>query len=359
MLISEIRDRMNSLALHGETARTIQGLLDDWRRDRNATMPIQTIRQLLDSIREFPRGDERTAAMNTVVRTLGTADALATLLDMMRDSATRAGSREQELSLYSRLERKHSVYGWCGQTKLVCSSPDPTSGTLRSEAGVQEILGSVPATMWGLNIHIWQPNPFAKGFPSGKRLEPGVVVEPPHSHPFDFASMVAIGSMHQSIYAERGPAGSAAHPGAKKTDGRYDGLTLEHVSGVWPPHADQEPAQVITLEERVFLSAGDSYYMPCNMIHDVEVDVVTASMRPAITLFLRSEGVVKPHVYMARSMADFHAANPDIEHSGEPMPEAGWHAKLGLVSDYLRGNISELVLDDVVKQDGEYAFFHR
>lgn len=359
MPIAWIRDHMNNLPAHDATERAIKQLLDGWHRDRDATTPIETISRLLDSMRILPRGDERAAAMNTVVRTLGTADALATLLDMMRHSAKRTGSREQELSLYSQLEPKHSSYGWCGQTKLICSGPSLTPGTLRPETGVQEILGSAPATMWGLNMHIWQPNPFARGFPSGKRPEPNVIVEPPHSHPYDFASMVAIGSMHQSVYAQRGSGTSRTDFSIEKTDGRYSGVTLDHVTGVWPPHTDREPAEVITLEERILLSAGDSYYLPCNVIHDVEINASTALVKPAITLFLRSEAIVKPHVYMARSMVDFHAANPDIERTGRPMLEADWHAKLRLVSEYLRGHSSQLILDDVVKQHSEYAFFHR
>jgi len=285
MSLASSRDYMNRLPLHEKTAEAIQTLFDDWRRDSSAIAPIQTIRELLDSIRELPRGDERAAAMNTVVRMLGTAAGLATLLDMLRDSAMRAGTREQELTLYSRLEPKHSLYGWCGQTKLVCSSSAPTPGTLRPETGVQEILGVAPVTMWGLNMHIWQPNPFAKGFSSGKRPELGVIVEPPHSHPFDFASMVAIGSMHQSIYAQLGSARPPEDVNGNTPIDRYDGLPLEHVYGVWPPHAEQEQTRIVTLEERVLLSAGDSYYLPCNWIHDVEVDASTALVKPAITLF--------------------------------------------------------------------------
>lgn len=353
-----IRDYMNGLAPHVETANAIHRLFDNWHRNSQATLPIQTIRRLLDSIRELPRGDERIMAINTVVRTLGTPAALATLLDMMQDSARRTGSTEQELSLYSRREAKHSSYGWCGQTKLICSSSAPTRGTLLPEIGVQEILGNAPATRWGLNMHIWQPNPSAKGFPSGKQTE-NAIVEPPHSHPYDFASMIVIGSMHQSIYAEckTDPVTPSASC-AQKIDGRYSGVTLEHVHGVWPPHAEQESTQVTAVEKRILLSAGDSYYLPCNVIHDVEVDALTASVKPTITLFLRSECVVKPHAYVARSMIDFHADHPDIEHLGKPMVDLDWHEKLRLVSDYLRGVRPNLILDDVVKSQSEYAFFH-
>jgi hypothetical protein len=59
---------------------------------------------------------------------------------------------------------------------------------------VRELLGEAPTAVWGLSMHIWQANPRARAFPSAKRAEPGLILEPPHSHPFDFASMVSVGS---------------------------------------------------------------------------------------------------------------------------------------------------------------------
>jgi hypothetical protein len=334
--------------------RAILRLVDEWAADPMSVEPIQSVRSLMDSIRTLPRGDERLKCMNTLVRTLGQPQVFATFLDMIRDSAGRTGTREQELSRISQNASQHCVYGWTGQTLLVTSSAEPTDGTLDPETGVAELLGEIPPAVWGLSMHIWQPNPRAKGFASGASIEPDVIVEPPHSHPFDFASMLAIGSMHQSIYAQR--RSDRAFPATR--EGRYDGTTLQHVYGVWPPHDRRSPDEVMTLEERVPLRAGDSYYMPCDRIHDVEIDANTASDTPAVTLFMASECVVKPHVYMAASMADFHDAHPNLKRRGYALPSEDWHAKLELVAAYLRGEALTLNLHDVVKYDGEYAFFH-
>jgi hypothetical protein len=114
----------------------------------------------------------------------------------------------------------------------------------------------------------------------------------------------------------------------------------------------------MTLEERVPLRAGDSYYMSCNRIHDVEIDASIALDRPAITLFLASECVVKPHVYMAPPMADFHDAHPKLKHRGYALPRENWYEKLELASAYLRGKAMTLNLHNIVKYEGEYAFFH-
>lgn len=351
--LAAIRDHMTGLEAHTPTEEAIASLYEDWARDRNATAPLQRVRAILDAARELPRGELRIQAMNTIVRGFGQAKALATFLDMLRDAATRAGSLEETLSRHSRHESKHSLYGWAGQTKLVGSSPSATAATLGAEPGVQEMLGHIPATMWGLNMHIWQPNPSAKGFDAGIQLDPGVIVEPPHSHPFDFVSMVSIGEMRQSIYVQRD---ATAHP-QQEAKGRYDGVVLRHVHGVWPPHDDEAPAMVATRDEGVTISAGQSYYLPCNVIHDVEINGVIARTRPAITLFLRSEAVVRPHAYMSPTMVRYHKDNPDLERTGRPLSDEDWHAKLSAVSDYLRGP-SDLVLDDIVGQKSTYAFFH-
>ncbi len=346
-----IRDTMTSLPAHERTRETLTAILARWRADHACVEPIGAIRDVLDVIRALPRGEERLAAMNSFVRTLGEAEALATFLDMMRDSAERQGTADEELTRFSRNARKHAVYGWAGQTLLLFSGFEPTDATMAAEPGVLELMGEFPPpAVWGLSLHIWQPNPNAKGFSSGARIADGVIVEPPHSHPFDFASMVSAGVMRQSVYAQ-----APATPGG---EGRYDGVRLEHVDGVWPEHEYRETCELSTLEESVELNAGDSYYLPCDLIHDVEFDAKVASTTPAVSLFLASEAVVKPHVYMAASMADAHDANPALkEHGGALSPEA-WQAKLAAVSAYLRGQRSTLSLDDIVEYDGEYAFFH-
>jgi hypothetical protein len=241
---------------------------------------------------------------------------------------------------------------------LLFSETQPTEGTVEPEAGVRELLGDPPPSVWGLSMHIWQPNPRAKGFPSGGRIEPGMIVEPPHSHPFDFASMVSIGAMHQSIYAQRSTDEMSAEAHLRERPGRYDGVSLEHVDGVWPEHTYQISCGVSTIEASVPLRAGDSYYMPCDMIHDVEFDAEVARSTPAITLFLASEAVVKPHVYMAQSMVDAHAVQPRLKDEGSALTLNAWHAKLEAVASYLRGKRSSLCLDDIVQCEGEYAFFH-
>jgi hypothetical protein len=161
--------------------------------------------------------------------------------------------------------------------------------------------------------------------------------------------------MRQSIYAHRRP-GGAGHP---RAGGRYDGIRLAHVDGVWPEHQYRSSCELATLEENVVLRAGDSYFMPTDMIHDVEFDAETAATTPAITLFLASEAVVVPHVYMADSMAVAHDENPDLKSSGKALSAAAWEAKLSAVSAYLRGERSVLSLADIVRHDGTYAFFHK
>jgi hypothetical protein len=356
--LASIRDTMTHMSADAAIERAITSIMERWLEDHWSVEPIHDIRRVMESMRALPRGDARLASMNTFVRTLGGPQVLATFLDMMRDSAGRTGTREEELSRISRNARKHCVYGWAGQTLLVFSDTQPTEGTIEPEPGVRELLGEPPPAVWGLSMHIWQPNPRAKGFPSGGRIEADVIVEPPHSHPFDFASMVSIGTMQQSIYAQYASDDALAEIGGRDQEGRYDGVRLEHVDGVWPEHSYRSACEVRTLEASVTLQAGDSYHLPCDKIHDVEFDAKVAKRTPAITLFLASEAVVKPHVYMAPSMAATHAAQPRLKDEGRALPSSAWHAKLEAVASYLRGEQPTLCLDDIVKYDGEYAFFH-
>jgi hypothetical protein len=354
-----IRDRMTRIPPNIAVERAILSVIEQWLNDPRSVEPIRHIQSLMDSMRALPRGEERLSQMNSFVRTLGKPQVLGTFLDMMRESSGRVGTREQELSWISQNASKHCLYGWCGQTLLILSSTETTEGTLEPEPGVRELfLGESPPAVWGLSMHIWQPNPHAKGFESGRRIEPGIILEPPHSHPFDFASMVVIGEMYQSIYAQRDSRDAFAQVNSAVPAGRYDGVKLEHVDGVWPPHNHRSSCELFTLEERVPLRAGDSYYMPCDKIHDVELEAITASKTPTITLFLGSEAVVKPHVFMAPSMADFHELNPDLKHSGRALAPKDWHAKFQAVASYLRGKNPTLNLDNIVRHEGGYAFFH-
>ena len=98
--------------------------------------------------------------------------------------------------------------------------------------------------------------------------------------------------------------------------------------------------------------------MPCDWIHDVEVNEQEARLTPTISLFLSSEYMVMPHVYMAPLMAEFHDQNPDIKRTGKPIPEEAWHAKLRAIAAYLRGQSKNLDLNGIVNHRGEYAFFN-
>jgi hypothetical protein len=210
-----------------------------------------------------------------------------------------------------------------------------------------------PVAEWHASIHIWQPNPEAQAFKSLKRFEPGVLVEPPHSHPFSFVSYVSIGAMRESIYRETSapaPAGSAD---------RYQDVDLERVDGVWPPHREYVRRRLRTIEDRVDLVQGQSYFMSPDMIHDVEVDRATSADRPAITFFLCSETTQVPNSYMVPSMAEFHRGHPDLTRQGKPLDLEAWDAKLDATARYLRGETDYLRLGEIVKCDSSYAFMNQ
>ncbi|MCB1236673.1 MAG: hypothetical protein KDM91_16520, partial [Verrucomicrobiae bacterium] len=284
----EVRNLLNEPQWQDqELAVRIQRLLSDWTNDPTSVEPYTRMQSLLEEIRCIPVSKERVRSMNTVVKTLGEPTALATFLDMLRDSTTRDGTEEQFASK-AKLQnvKMHSLYGWCGNTLLVESLDAPTVGTHEGTPGLADRLGN-PSASWNLTIHVWQPTSRAKGFPivtipEGKRLEP------PHSHPFDFASMIVKGCLHQSIYSQ------TQEGDPTPQIGHYGSLTFEHVDGVWPPHSFHGTCRLATREHSVELREGDSYYMPCDWIHDVEVDGEIARTKPAISLFLSSEYLVMP-----------------------------------------------------------------
>jgi len=358
--LTSIRDTLTCLPPDPGIERATMSVVDRWRSEPRSIEPVRELRGILNGIRVLPRGESRLAAMNTYVRTLGQAQVLATLLDMLRDSTTREGTYEEELTRPSRNGSKHAVYGWAGQTLLFLTEAGPSAGTVEAEPRILELLGETETPgLWALAMHIWQPNPYAEGFPTGARIESGVIVEPPHSHPFDFASMVSVGVMHQSIYDYHAPQEAAGNLVAYPGNSRYDGIRLEHVDDTWPEHVYRSGCELTTVESSVALTAGDSYFMPTDKIHDVEIEAKVAATTPAITLFLASEAVVVAHVYMAKAMADYHDANPDLRKRGSALSATAWQAKLQAVAAYLRGEQPTLQLDDIVRHDGDYAFFHK
>lgn len=334
--------------------KEVNTIIEHWRNEPFEVEPFSEMQSLLDRIRQVPRGTERIILMNSIVRTLGQPDTLATFLDMLRDSATREGTKEQYLCK-NKLQnvRMHSIYGWCGNTLIIESSDESTEGTSKHIPGLGEKLGNSPSA-WNMTIHVWQPNLSAEGFPVNAYLEKNSIQEPPHSHPFDFVSTIVKGSMHQSLYTQD----NDITPIFDRTSNRYSETNLEHVDGVWPPHDFRETKTLKMLEDRIFFEEGDSYYMPCDWIHDVEIDGSTANTRPTISLFLSSEYMVMPHVYMTQSMADFHSKNPDMKLNGVPIPESAWHEKLKAISKYLRDESSTLNMNEIIKYEGKYAFFH-
>ncbi|MDJ1473223.1 hypothetical protein [Xanthocytophaga flava] len=358
MSLCDIRNYLKDLIPESTIQTAILSIRERWLNNPHKVEPLTEIRKILDSIRSIPRSEWRLICMNTFVQVLGQPEIFATFLDMIRDSSQRQGTQEQALSEASRKSSKHAVYGWCGQTRLILSSTEHNSSVVTAEHGVQELLGKTPVSAWSLSMHIWQPNPNAKGFLCGHRTLQNIITEPPHSHPFDFASVVVIGKIHQSIYTQHRSELLVDKKKIEFQKGRYDGIILEHVHGVWPPHAYSEKSSVSTLEDRVELNAGDSYFMSCNTIHDVQIDASVAQLQPAITLFLRSESFVKPHVYMSSSMADFHISHPNLKNQGYPLLESDWNQKLELVANYIRGKTTALNLSNIVKYDNEYAFFH-
>jgi hypothetical protein len=99
--------------------------------------------------------------------------------------------------------------------------------------------------------------------------------------------------------------------------------------------------------------------MPCDVIHDVEIDHPSSFDTPTLTLFLSSEYMVMPHVYMSDAMTEHHLLNPSIKSSASPIPAESWHDKLEAISNYLTGKSKTLRLPDIVNFDGEYAFFYQ
>ena len=134
---------------------------------------------------------------------------------------------------------------------------------------------------------------------------------------------------------------------------------LEKVDGAWPPHDVREESWLRTVEDKLSVHAGESYFMHHQRIHDVEVEQTTAKRNPAITLFFASEARMIPYAYVLPELATYHEENSGLRRSAAALPLHDWASKLRLVAEYLRGEIDTLNLDDVVKYDGEYAFFHR
>lgn len=347
------RDALSAGHCDESTAAAITGILARLEQGRTDTAgTLEKLQVLLEQMRHAPKGIARVSQMNAFVRTLGRADNLALFLELMRESVKSARLSDRKIAERSRAGLTHCLYGWAGQSHVLYSERNPLPTAAHADNGVEDHMG-YPAAEWHASIHIWQPNPEAQAFKSLKRFEPGVLVEPPHSHPFSFVSYVSIGAMRESVYQEtsaQAPAGSAD---------RYQDVDLERVDGVWPPHREYVRRGLRTIEDRVDLVQGQSYFMFPDMIHDVEVDRATSADRPAITFFLCSETTRIPNSYMVPSMAEFHRDNPDLTRQGKPLDPEAWDAKLDATARYLRGETDYLRLGEIVKCDSSYAFMNQ
>lgn len=311
--------------------------------------PLLELQGILDRLRAKPHGAERISGMNSFVRTLGRADNLATFTELLRASLSAVDPAEARLAAGSQNARMHCIYGWSGQTLALVSGTRATAGTMSPAGGVAERCG-YPIAMWFLSIHIWQPNVDVEGFARTKRIEPGVLAEPPHSHPYSFVSYVSIGSMRQSTYRDEAtPSGD---------DTRYSGVPLQRVDGVWPPHTDVATRYLSQVEDRVDLRTGHSYYMPTDCVHDVEVDRACAAHAPTITLFLAAETTTIPNAYLESAMAEFHHERPDVKDVATALNPEEWSAKLAATARYLRGEATDLRLEEVFRCNSTYGFMH-
>lgn len=348
----EIKDRMTSIDADPEVLSDVLSLIEIWKARREAVRPLSAIQTILQKIRCLPPSELRMKKMNTFVRTLGQSNHLAMFLEMLRESSR--SKIDSERSLCERMSRsatRHSIYGWSAQLLLLESAEGSTEGTFPPENGLERRIG-ITTPEWGLSLHVWQPNLHAKPFPISKLDEPSLAIEPPHTHPFDFASYVVRGELHQTRYEQM----TGATSGSRSR--RYPNTEFSHVDGVWPPHMKSEKAALVELESRVRMVEGDSYFMPCNWIHDFDVDLEAAFAKPTITLFLSSEFIVMPHVYMAQSMEKFHRKHPNLKKSATALPEKTWDKCFEEISSYLRGEVGILRLNSTISYAGEYAFLH-
>jgi hypothetical protein len=346
------RDALSSAHCDGDTAEAITDILAGPALGRtDATDALEQLQGLLEQIRHTPEGVARISRMNAFVRTLGRADNLATFLELMRASLAAPRPSDHEIAERSRAGRAHCIYGWAGQSLVLASEATKLPSTTPAGDGVEDFMGYSVAE-WHASIHIWQPNPEAQGFESVKRFEPEAIVEPPHSHPFSFVSYVSVGQMRQSIYEE------GSGPAATGPADRYQDVDLERVDGVWPPHQEYVRSRLRTVEERVLLEQGQSYFMSTDLIHDVEVDRATAADRPTITLFLCSETTQVPKSYMVPSMAEFHRGHSELTSRAKALDPEEWDAKLDATARYLRGETDHLRLGEVFECGSSYAFMN-
>lgn len=323
--LADFRDAFTSMRLNREVRNAVLIPIGRWRSHPSASDPVAELQKVIETMRRLPAGATRNRDMNTLVRTLGEPYTLATWLDILRDTYRRDGTKGQAICKILLSYRRHSHYGHT-QLLMMVSARIPSEDTQHTPRNRIK-----HASQWDMTLSIWQPIGGATSFPSRKRSEPQLLVEPAHNHPFDFVSKVVVGTLYQSTYQP------TTKEAASRTAGRYSGVELLRVDRTWPPHERREAAWLKTLEDRVPLRAGDSYYLPADMIHDVEMDSDISATRPAITLMLASNAIALPDVFLEQPMLDFHDANPRLKDADVAMPFKTWDKILRRAAAYLRG----------------------
>jgi len=346
--LAEMRNALNSIDMldSGLESRILSCL-----KSQGSSL-YKELSKVLDDVRGVENGKNRLIQMNTIVRTIGEPDNLVKVLSSIKQQVN---SGDNSLSNITNV-KMHSIYGWCGNTLLIESSEEPSPNTFPAPNGIELILGN-PTSTWNLTLHIWQPNSKAQGFEIASLPKPkSTILEPPHSHPFSFSSFIVKGELHQSLYVDQL---DKKRVNENRVAGYYDSVPLIHSDGVWPPHSFEIEARVETIEHRTCFRKGDSYYMPANWIHDVEIDGDRALRQPTITLFLSTEYITMPHVYVHESMVKYHNDKPTLksDNSG-PISLEKWNKKIDSLINYIGNEEAELNLPSIIEYDKEYAFFH-
>eukprot|EP00658_Telonema_sp_P-2_P048826 TRINITY_DN37132_c0_g2_i1.p1 TRINITY_DN37132_c0_g2~~TRINITY_DN37132_c0_g2_i1.p1 ORF type:complete len:283 (+),score=63.94 TRINITY_DN37132_c0_g2_i1:107-955(+) len=209
-----------------QTRDALVQIFEDWQQFREDATPITRVRAVMDRLRTMPQSPERRQAMVTMVRTIGTPDRLACYLEMQLDSDLRYPEGTDEKYLVEKAKRYKTVsaFGHCHMA-LCKTDKDERAGTL-----------GAPHHEWSLAFSVWKPVSSSFVESVTKRHLDNVLIEPPHKHPYEFASKIVKGSMRQSVYT----LDSDGDKQAASSEERYKGVALTCVDGAWPPHEKRE-----------------------------------------------------------------------------------------------------------------------
>jgi hypothetical protein len=278
---------------HPEDKELVLNLVQTCSGDMQTSM--QAMHDAIKDIQLLAEAD-RFMRMNTIVRTLGQPETLAQWLGCMRSYCRSDGYKEDCAAL--EFDEHHRRFGHFQFYLLP---------------------GKGPMTM-----HVWQPAP---------RLHiEGVHFsqEPPHTHPWNFVSTVAIGSLRMTDYRMKQQRVNADYA-CFEIDRSFSNLS-KCEGGV-----SNGPAPMATEE----LNAGDSYLFPKEHVHSTPDDGKWTT-EPAITLLVKDRAEQRSAFYMSRSDAvqfDLARTNSSLRSTG-PLSHnriVRYEAKLDSIMSYLRG----------------------